>query len=114
MNTFRCIHCYKEVTVADMNKTDGYCDECDPMRNLVPRPKFAQVLTLKGEPPPSEVAQQLRDLADRVENGEIPALVMCYEDSNGFNYIVPCIRRTAVFLADMLHQRLLRTIFGDQ
>lgn len=37
MPTFKCIRCgLRDVIVADMNKTDGFCDQCDPMRDMVP------------------------------------------------------------------------------
>jgi hypothetical protein len=69
-----------------------------------------KVVTLRGEPTPSELAAELRALADRVEKGEIVGFAGVYDADDMLSYMTPTTLARSVFLASMLHARIMQTL----
>ena len=56
---------------------------------------------------PDDTASQLRDLAERVEKGEITELVIALVSDDVFEFLFPSSLTESLVLANLLHQKCI-------
>jgi len=60
---------------------------------------------VKGNPMPADFPGILRELADRVERGEVGAFVGCYHDGDRYEFLYPSSLNDSLVLASLLQHR---------
>ncbi len=70
-------------------------------------------LAPKRQPLDDDIAQQLRDLAARVDAGEVECVVVGYTTADAHKYLLPGPLCSSLLLADLLHSRTMQRYRGN-